>query len=359
MNFLVETKSEYTTQLINIITPFLYEGFQTIYDEALKISKSNDELKTFQTFLRRIPSWTTTIIQNESKRILIESEYRDILDDLLKAVIKSNIMLLTNTAPNKKNKLKIKFVIEFEKFIHCAYIESARSIFQNPYLFFHKYSQLELKRNQRESHEVIKTSVMEAIRKMLPINLILKEYLGESYTDNIPTSDTSESIEQTISAADHQRVKQLLKTEFNDNGVSYQLQQKSQEPPQFPNRFNQRPEINTDISEFTIQGTDKQQGGKIHSEEKSEKHEKQHNKTTHSEEQHSHQHEKKKIHSEEHIKQPTKTHMDASESYLPFDNLNTNVYESYTMGTKQQFDKMPIKQQGSIKKKLISNEINI
>jgi len=40
MNFLVETKTEYTIQLINIVTPFLYEGFKSIYDESKKVSKS-------------------------------------------------------------------------------------------------------------------------------------------------------------------------------------------------------------------------------------------------------------------------------------------------------------------------------
>jgi len=37
-NFLVETKQEYTTQLINVLTPLIYEGIQSIYNEVIKIS---------------------------------------------------------------------------------------------------------------------------------------------------------------------------------------------------------------------------------------------------------------------------------------------------------------------------------
>lgn len=37
MNFIVETKNEYTIQLVNILTPLLYEGFESIYIETRKI----------------------------------------------------------------------------------------------------------------------------------------------------------------------------------------------------------------------------------------------------------------------------------------------------------------------------------
>ena len=39
MNFIVETKNEYTIQLVNILTPLLYEGFESIYIETRKILK--------------------------------------------------------------------------------------------------------------------------------------------------------------------------------------------------------------------------------------------------------------------------------------------------------------------------------
>lgn len=145
MNFLVETKIEYTTQLVNIVTPFIYEGFKAIYEDAIKVAKQPEELKIFQTFLRKIPFWSEEIYNAELNRIRKDSEYGDILEDLLRAVIKANIMLLTNTSPDKKNKLKINFIVELNKFVHNAYIESAKAVFQNPFLFSHRYSQLELK----------------------------------------------------------------------------------------------------------------------------------------------------------------------------------------------------------------------
>lgn len=218
MNFLVETKIEYTTQLINILSPYIYEGIQSIYNEAKKIAKKNEELKLFQTFLRKIPKWNQNIIDNETKRILKESTCGDILEELIKAVIKSNIMLLTNTPPEKKNKLKINYVIEIHVFIHNIYIESARNIFQNPFLFYHDYTSFELKKNQRDAISLIKTSIAEAIRKMLPLNLILKEYLGNSFTE---ADNDREEIDKHVSEKQKNKLIQLLKNEnCSDNNYS-------------------------------------------------------------------------------------------------------------------------------------------
>jgi hypothetical protein len=105
--YLVETKKEYTTHLIQILSPLMYEGINSIYDDANKSSNESDTLKIFQTLLRKVPSWSEYLIDRETNRILKISNKGDIIEDLIKAVIKSNIMILTNTPPEKKDQLKI------------------------------------------------------------------------------------------------------------------------------------------------------------------------------------------------------------------------------------------------------------
>ena len=71
INFFVETKYEYTTQLVNVLTPLIYEGLHSIYDEALKVSNGADNvLKVFQSFLKRIPKWNPEMIKQETDRIM-------------------------------------------------------------------------------------------------------------------------------------------------------------------------------------------------------------------------------------------------------------------------------------------------
>ena len=194
---IVEIKNEYTTFLVNIMTPFLYEGLRSIYNYALDADRQFEEkarndpsvqspgiLKIFQTCLREIPSLNNHSIENETNRIKDKSKCSDWFDDLIRAVIKSNIVLLTfSTDKNQSELVNEKFHerIECKDFVHKCYIESARAIYNNPELFWHKYPTIEIKRNQREICDLIKVSISEAIRKMLPMKLILKEYLKNEY----------------------------------------------------------------------------------------------------------------------------------------------------------------------------------
>jgi hypothetical protein len=97
MNFLIETKQEYTIHLVNAMYPLIYEGLQSIYEDARKMSTSNDELINFQRLLKAIPSWNPMMIESEYNRILRMNTLGKTIEDLLKAVIKANIVVLTNT----------------------------------------------------------------------------------------------------------------------------------------------------------------------------------------------------------------------------------------------------------------------
>jgi len=207
--YLLETKKEYTIHLINTLTPLLYQGIQSIYDDVKNNISDNDELKVFQSLLRKIPSWSDYIITNEVSRILKNAEKGEILEDLIRAVIKANIMILTDTPIEKKNKLRIKHDITTQKFIHSSYIEIARNIFQNPYLFYHKYSSYELKKNQREAYTIIKNSIEQAIRKLLPMNIILQSYIGNTFSN---TDDFNNNIPDD----DFTKIKDLLNNEKED-----------------------------------------------------------------------------------------------------------------------------------------------
>jgi len=195
-----EIRTEYTTFLVNIMTPFIYEGIRSVYQFALNAHKeflergkhdnevkSPGVLKIFQLSLKEIPTLNNNSIEIEANRIKAGSKCADWFDDLVKAVIKSNIVLLIFANPKKRSEIlreEYHNKIEVKDFIHKCYIESARAIYNNPELFWHEFPPLEIKRNQREACELIKQAVHEGIRKVLPIKLILKEYLQNNYIDD-------------------------------------------------------------------------------------------------------------------------------------------------------------------------------
>ena len=174
----LERKNEYTTYLINILKSIIYDGFQSIYNDGLKISSHNDEIKIFQLLIKTIPEWTDNILTQEVNRINIVSKC-NFLNDLLNAIIKANISLLSNNTTNQK-----EFTIEFKKFIHYCYIITAKEFYIYPELFYHLNKPIEIKRNQREILNIIDNSIRNAIRKILPIDKILKDYLNDKLLFN-------------------------------------------------------------------------------------------------------------------------------------------------------------------------------
>ena len=247
MNYLVDTKIEYTTQIVNILSPFVYEGLASIYDDTKKIAKSGEELKIFQGLLRKIPIWNKNVIDKETQRILKQSNC-DWLEDLVKATIKANIILLTNTSPTYSFKFldeKTYQNIDLNDFIHKCYIESARELYNNPYLFYHKYPHVDLKRNQRDTIYLIKNSIKEAVRKMLPVQHILKEYLGGKYQEH-----SNENFENTISEAESANLKNLIKSDYKNSIISNtqnltslnNIIQKSVTDPSIINKLIEKPQ---------------------------------------------------------------------------------------------------------------------
>jgi hypothetical protein len=217
---IVEIKNEYTDFLITILIPLLYEGIKSIYEKATKLEenfkqkeledpsvKNPGVFKIFQICLRDIPNLNTASIESETNRIKERCKCSEYFDALLKGTIKSHIVLLTFNAKNKKSKIvedRFHEKVDTNLFIHKCYIECSRLFFNYPELFWHNFSTLEIKKNQREIYELIKQAIHEAIRKTLPIKLILDEYLKNDY-----------DYEDDLKSEKFVKVKKLLDKENN------------------------------------------------------------------------------------------------------------------------------------------------
>ena len=197
VTLLVELKNEYTSQIVNILSPLIFQGIQSIYAEAQAIVKVNGDrnntLKIFQSCLKSISDWNQITIENETIRI-VQSSYiidkfdtknnYDWINNLVKATLKANIaVLMFNPCLdiNKQITIDPKYYqhIELSYFIHRVYIECAIELWNNPYLLYHDYPPIEIKRNHRDCIMLIKDCIKETIRKLLPIKHILEVYLTE------------------------------------------------------------------------------------------------------------------------------------------------------------------------------------
>ena len=216
---LVEKKNIYTIYLVNILTPLIFEGIQSIYIESCNISNDDNVLKIFQSFLKRIPKWNRELIEKETSRIINSTQTYDWLNDLIKATVKANlaIMLYDHTVNLQSNINPALYQnINIMDFIHKIYCECARDIWNNPDLFYHNYPPLEIKRNQRECLTTIKECIREAIRKLIPVKHILKIYLGEDIEFNKP----NDNFEKPLTEEDENYLPKMLKKDLDDKQLA-------------------------------------------------------------------------------------------------------------------------------------------
>jgi hypothetical protein len=192
----------------------------SIYTEALNVSNSADNiLKVFQSFLRKIPKWSQEMINQETERILKNSKSCDWLSNLVKATIKANMIILTfNPHLKLQNKIESSYYknINLEDFIHKIYIECARELWNNPYLMYHQYSPIELKRNQRDTINLVKDAIREAIRRLLPLKELLEIYLDDELEQNdLPDFD------RNITEIGERNIKKLINKDLKEEEVDY------------------------------------------------------------------------------------------------------------------------------------------
>jgi hypothetical protein len=178
-----ESRNEWCSRLVSIFTPLVVEGFRSIFNESWKLCVENDEtnkyLMTFQNLLTRIPKWNNTIIEDERQRI-IERSGCNYLEDLITCVHVIQLKVLTCIrVGNKQKKIDIS-IPKLDSFIHKVYINAARKIYSNVYLFEKNINPLQLQKNNRELELIVQECILIAIRDSIPTESIIRAYMDES-----------------------------------------------------------------------------------------------------------------------------------------------------------------------------------
>ena len=183
-----ESRNEWSARLVTILTPLIIEGFNSIFNESIKLCENNDEMEkylmTFQNFISRIPKWNDQIIENEYQRILEKSNC-NYLGDLLSCVHVIQLKILTCVRAGKKQK-NIKIDIPtFSKFLHNIYIHVARKLYTNVYLYELNIKPLQKQKYMREYEIIVQECILTAIRETMPIEELLKAYIDESIEEEV------------------------------------------------------------------------------------------------------------------------------------------------------------------------------
>ena len=178
-----QSKNEWGSRLVNILTPFMIEGLRSIFDESFRLCKENGEtskyLMTFQNFISRIPKWNANIIEAERARI-VEKSGCSYLEDLVTCVYIIQLKLLTAIRVGQKQKKIDINIPKIDDFIHKVYITIARKIYKYVYLFEVNIPPLQTQKNNRELELLVQESILNTIRESIPIEAILRAYMDET-----------------------------------------------------------------------------------------------------------------------------------------------------------------------------------
>ena len=219
---LIESKNEWCSRLVNILTPSIIQGLKSIFDEAYELCLENDDeekyLMTFQNFLSRVPRWNDVIINQEVIRIG-EKSGCGYLEDLITCVHIVQLKALTVSRVGSKQKKIDLDVPPINQFVHKCYINVARKVYTNIYLFEKGIAPLDIQKNNRELEVIIKEMILNTVRENIPVELILKAYLDETEELDVSVEEKKELIplkSKTVSTSVAEELEKEIKKEDNN-----------------------------------------------------------------------------------------------------------------------------------------------
>jgi hypothetical protein len=195
-----ESKNEWGARLLTILTPLIIEGFKSIFDESVTLCKNNGEMEkylmTFQNLITRIPKWNASIIETERKRI-IEKSCCNYLEELVTCVHIIQLKLLTAMRVGQRQKKIDINIPKLDDFIHKAYINVARKIYKNVYLFEISGVPLQVQKHNRELEIIVQECILNAVRESIPIEGILRAYMDETVEEDVVEEIKEQVVEKS------------------------------------------------------------------------------------------------------------------------------------------------------------------
>ena len=190
--YLTESKNEFFNFLCEILIPNIYHGLCEMLEYSINMYNMLEErrkrdktinnpgiVNIFKMCLRDISTLNNLEIDNEYKKIKQNSKCSEWFDELVKSTFKSHVLFLTYDPSTENSTYKDNEIynsLSIKDFIHKCYVESSEYFLDNCDVFVKKSDRKE------KIYEIIKNCINNSIRKTLPYNDILKEYMRINFT---------------------------------------------------------------------------------------------------------------------------------------------------------------------------------
>jgi hypothetical protein len=119
------------------------------------------------------------------------------LEDLITCVHIIQLKILTAMRVGQKQKKIDINIPKLDDFIHKVYINVARKIYKNVYLFEIDVMPLQIQKHNRELEILIQEGILNTIRESIPVEAILKQYMEQTIEEDVVEEIKEQIVEDT------------------------------------------------------------------------------------------------------------------------------------------------------------------
>ena len=228
MSSLNDSKNEWCSRLLNILTPSIIVEINKIFKEACRECEENDEedkyLMTFQVFLSGIPKWSKITVEEARKKIAEKCKY---LEEMITCVHLIQLKALTCVRVCQKQKKVDIDIPSVDDFIHKVFSNVARRLYTNIYLFEKNIAPLQIQKHNRELELIIKECILNTVRETMPIEAILRAYMDETEDHSVDVKE--EVVEEQVPVVEKKSAGQAQQTQAQQSNRQAQEQEQAQQ----------------------------------------------------------------------------------------------------------------------------------
>jgi hypothetical protein len=188
-----DARAEYTKQLCMFLVPAYFQFYIELLEKAKQtmVAEPKRALWQFQTYLNEIHDWNMEKVNHEIHTIYTNCGC-DYMEDLLTAVFIAHTKVLTAirlSANNKKVEINVPKV---EHFLFKVLCETSKLLWSSTYLFRDGITGMEKQQNYRSIEQILNEGILQAVRNLVPVKSILKDFMNQDVADTTPEEDSDE-----------------------------------------------------------------------------------------------------------------------------------------------------------------------
>jgi len=216
-NVYSEAKSEYMMQLSSYLTPAYFTFFLDLLEHAREGIEQKRHLWEFQNLLAEVENWNMERVTREVAGIVSSCAKNgcDFLDDLLTAVFLAHtkVLMAIRVRGKKNDNVRIN-VPNLDRFLFKVFCECSKLLWQSAYLFRDNVGGMEKQQNYRQVQQLIESGIRAAIRAMVPVKSLLKDFVsGGGAPNDDDDSDDEDLPTEVAKAVEEMRVAEEPKAE--------------------------------------------------------------------------------------------------------------------------------------------------